>query len=87
MNTKQTALDAYLARTAAIRANWDGCNNSPTTTLVTTLMPSIGATSAISGGWRPDWTSCSRSSAAPVSDDINQLPEMTMTLKLTNLGK
>lgn len=49
--------------------NWNGCRNSLTTILVTAPTPSVGGTSAISGGWKPACRSCWRFSAeASVSD-------------------
>ncbi len=53
MNAKPTALDAYLARTVAIHAKLERLRQVADDHFFTTPMPSIGATSATSGGWRP----------------------------------
>lgn len=50
MNAKQTALGAYLVRTAVIHAKRGRLHRRATTTSVTTPMPSIGATTVTTGG-------------------------------------
>jgi hypothetical protein len=54
MNANQTAIDAYLVHTVAVHTKLEQLSNSPTTISVTTPMPTIGATSAITSGcsWR-----------------------------------
>lgn len=49
MNTKQSALDAYLARTAAIHTKLERLQQLADDHFGTTPMPSIEATSATSG--------------------------------------
>ena len=83
MNAKPTALDAYLARTVAIHAKLERLRQVADDHFFTTPMPSIGATSATSGGWRPGWTNCWRFSMATANDDAHQPPEMIMNVKLT----
>ena len=69
MNAKQTALDDYLARTAAIQAKLArACSNWPTTTSATTQTPSTGITFVTSDGWNRPSTTRSPSSMASAND-------------------
>jgi hypothetical protein len=69
MNAKQTALDDYLARTAAIQAKLArACSNWPTTTSATTQTPSTGTTFVTSDGWNRPSTTRSPSSMASAND-------------------
>ena len=58
MNTKQTALDTNLARTATIQANLERLQQLTDDLFGHDPDASTGATSVTSGGWMPGWTSC-----------------------------
>ncbi len=80
MNTKQTALDAYLVRAAAIHAKLahlqqlaDDHFGHDHETL------STGSTLATSGGWTPRSTTCWRSSAANRSETMTMITLQKLT--------
>lgn len=85
MNVKQTALDAYLARTAAIHAKLerlqlladDHFGHDPDAI----HWGHVGDLGRVV--WRLGWASCWRSSARMANDDASQPLEMIMKVKLT----
>ncbi len=72
MSTKPTALDAYLARTAAIHSKLERLRQFADDHVGHDPDAIHRVTSMTSGGRRPGWVSCGQSSAATMCDDAHK---------------